>query len=270
MEVGKCINCGTEIQQNFCANCGQRTGVKRITLREGWNDFWARIYGFDGMFASTLRDLTIRPGDAARAYIGGNRARYYGPVGYFFLMVTIFLLLLDIFNVDGAEFFQQAGKSSGLGPEIKSGSEQEKTMQLIFQFMTDNMKIIFFAMIPFQAFFTRYLFFRKSGLNFIENSILPFYTNGHVYWISIAAVIIYKTTGVFLSNSISTIISTFYLGYAYANFFSYQARWKAFIKGIASYYFALFAFMIIAFIILISLIILFPEMREIFKPMKQG
>lgn len=262
-----CINCGEPVSGKFCGHCGQRTGVKRITFREGCKDFWARIYGFDGMFPRTLRDLTMRPGEAARAYIGGNRAKYYGPVGYFFLMVTVFLLLLDLLNINGVEFFKQMGQT-GFTPEVKSGSQQEKTTELMFQFMTDNMKIIFFAMIPIQAFFARYLFFRKSGFNFMENAILPLYTSGHVYWLSIITIIIYKTTGVFLRNSVGTIVSTLYVGYSYSNLFNYQPKWKSFIKGIATYYISLVAFIIIAMVILVSLIIIFPEVREVFKYLK--
>jgi hypothetical protein len=265
--MNQCINCQAETAGKFCANCGQRISVKRITFREGWNDFWARIYGFDGMFPNTLRDLTIRPGEAARTYIAGNRARYYGPVGYFFLMLTVFLLLLDLLSMDGVEFFKEMGKSS-FSEEIKSGSPQEKVVQVIFQFMTDYMKVIFFAMIPVQAFYSRYLFFRKSGYNFVENMILPLYATGHVYWLSIITVIIFKLSGVFLRNNVGAIISTCYIGYAYANLFAYQPKWKGFLKGIATYYFSLVTFMLIAFAALLTLIYFFPDIKAVFQPLK--
>jgi Protein of unknown function (DUF3667) len=91
--MNQCINCHAETTGKFCSNCGQRMTVKRITFREGWNDFWARIYGFDGMFPNTLRDLTVRPGKASQLVIDGNRVKYYGPVGYFFLMITLLCLV---------------------------------------------------------------------------------------------------------------------------------------------------------------------------------
>lgn len=107
-----CINCQQEVSDNYCSHCGQRTHVKRISLREGWNDFWARVYGFDGMFPNTLRDLTLRPGVAARIFISGNRVKYYGPVGYFFLMITVFLLLLDLLNIELADFLKEMGTTT--------------------------------------------------------------------------------------------------------------------------------------------------------------
>jgi len=60
-----------------------------------YHDFQARIYGLDGMFPRTLRDVTLRPGQASRTFIQGNRVKYYGPVGYFFLMITVLLLLMN-------------------------------------------------------------------------------------------------------------------------------------------------------------------------------
>lgn len=267
MESTKCINCEQVIENNFCSHCGQRAGVKRITFREGWNDFWARIYGFDGMFPNTLRDLTVRPGIASRTFINGNRVKYYGPVGYFFLMITVFLLLLDLVNIEMADFLKEMGKNS-FQEEIKSGSQQELMTQKMFQFMSDNFKLIFFGMIPIQAFYARYIFFRKSNLNYVENAVLPLYTAGHVYWISIVTVLVYKFSGVFLRNTIGTIISTIYIGFSYSNLYSYQPKWKAFVKGLGVYYLALVTFLIIGFAILIALIFLVPSVREIFKPLK--
>lgn len=257
----KCINCQQEVSDKYCACCGQRTQVKRITLREGWNDFWARIYGFDGMFPNTLRDLTLRPGVASRTFISGNRVKYYGPVGYFFLMITVFLLLLDLLNIELADFLKEMGTTT-YQPEIKSGSNQEAVTLKIFQFMSDNYKLLFFGMIPIQAFYARYVFFRKSELNFVENTVLPFYTAGHIYWLSIITVLIYKFTGVFMRNTVGTIISTFYIGYSYGNLFSYQPKWKAFVKGLGVYFLSLFTFIVLGMLVAAGLILFVPAIRE--------
>jgi Protein of unknown function (DUF3667) len=267
MEIKTCINCQQEVQNNFCSHCAQRTEVKRITFREGWNDFWARVYGFDGMFPRTIRDLTIRPGKATRLFIEGNRIKYYGPVGYCFLMITVFILLLEILNIDMVAFLKEMGKM-GLQPEVKAGSNQEILQQKIFQFMSDNFKLISFTMIPFQAFFARYLFFRKSGFNYLENSVLPFYTTGHIYWISLVTVIVYKISGIFLRSSVGTIISTIYIGFAYTNLFSYQPKWKSFLKGLGVYYLSLLSMLLVFALLFVAAIMLFPGVREMLKPLK--
>ncbi len=267
MEAIKCINCGSDTTSKFCPECGQRTGVKRITFREGWNDFWARVYGFDGMFPNTLRDLTIKPGKASQLFIDGNRIKYYGPIGYFFLMITLLYLVGSLLDITIVEFMKSAGKSMSV-TQAKAGSEQEKFGEMIVQYISDNLKLVTFLSIPLQAFTSRYLFFRKSNLNYFEHTILPFYVQGHIYWLSIFSLIIFSLSGTFMNAVISAFISLAYFGYGYADLFTYQSKVKAFFKGIGVYLTSQLLLMILLFFLLIAAILLFPEVREMFKPIK--
>lgn len=63
-----CINCSKEIDSVFCPHCGQKNPIKKITIANIWSDFLSSVYGFDGMFPRTLKDLTIRLGEDARSY----------------------------------------------------------------------------------------------------------------------------------------------------------------------------------------------------------
>jgi hypothetical protein len=263
-----CINCQQEVSGTYCPNCGQRSTVKRITFREGWNDFWSRVYGFDGMFPRTLRDLTIRPGVAARKFIDGNRIQYYGPVGYFFLMVTLFLIVASMLGIDIKEFY--SASQSTLVPKPKPGSGQEEFNKMVMDFVADNTRILAFAMIPFNALASRYLLFRKSGMNYLEHMVMPFYLTGHIYWLNIASLILYKLTSSFFLHFATAPVSFFYFAYAYTTFIGYQAKWKSFIKGLLVYGIGMFFFIIAISIISISLVILLvylnPEAFEMLRP----
>lgn len=263
--MAKCINCEAETSNNFCSHCGQRSTVKRITLREGWNDFWARIYGFDGMFPRTLRDLTIRPGKASYLFIKGNRVKYYGPVGYFFLMITLLYLVGSLLDVSITEFMRSTSKATNFAPP-KAGSDQEKFAETIIQFISNNLKLITFLFIPTQAFISRYLFFRKSDLTYVEHTILPFYTHGHIYWISILSVILYGSFGTFISGIMSMLLTVSYFGFAYSDLFSYQSKVKAFIKGIGVYLTSQLLLMVVFVVVLIILIKTNPAIYDMLKP----
>ncbi len=260
-----CINCGDRIAGNYCLNCGQRVSVKRITFREGWNDFWARIYGFDGMFPRTLRDLTIRPGTATRRYLDGNRVAYYGPVGYFFLMITLLYLVASLLDISIVDFLRNAG-SSNLQPVPKQGSGQEKLMQSTFELVSDNLKLVSFIVIPIQAFCSRFLFFRKSGLNFTEHTVLPFYGLGHLYWLSIASLFIHAITGNFLPNWIQIVVAILYFSYAYSDLFQNQSRLRAMAKGFGIYISTQLLFGLLVAVIVIFIILFNPEVYEMIKP----
>jgi predicted RNA-binding Zn-ribbon protein involved in translation (DUF1610 family) len=255
-----CINCNQESTGNFCPNCGQRTITRRITFREGWNDFWARIYGFDGMFPRTLRDLTIRPGVATRKFIEGNRVLYYGPVGYFFLMITLMLLLYDLMGISFLDVMKATGQSMSTGePQTQN---QAVFMQKALQAISDNIKLFFFAWIPFQAFASRYIFFRKANLNFIEHTLLPLYVMGHNLWMNIVLGAIYAINGQYYTW-IPSLISFLYFGFAYSTMMTYQSRVKAFFKGIGvwliSYVLFILSFMILALLIVLLVGLINPE-----------
>ena len=266
MEIVKCINCGLEVSAKFCSHCGQPNPPKKITLANMWVDFQSRIYGFDGMFPRTLRDLTIRPGKASLAFINGNRVKYYGPVGYFFLMITLLYLISSILDVPLIELLKSANKATNFNTTPKAGSGQEKFAEIILKYITDNLKLVSFLFIPVQAFCSRFVFFRKSKKNYLQHFVLPFYVQGHIYWLSILSVTLYSVFGFFLSGGISILLSTGYLGYAYADFFSYQSKVKVFLKGIGVYLFSQVLLMVLFSIVLLILLKTNPAIYEMLKP----
>jgi hypothetical protein len=264
-----CINCGTEAGGKFCPNCGQRLTVRRITFKEWWTELWLLLSGFDGLFLRTLRELTVRPGFVARQYILGNRVRTYGPVSYFFLMITLFLLLMTMMNIDMLDFINE--RKEMLTPyAIKSGSGQERFMKLVIDFVSRNMKVIAFLNVPFHAFAARYLMFRKSGLNFMENMVMPFYLMGHLYWLSIVTVFVYFYTNSYLFATAVGILSVLYYGYGYATLIDYQPKWKSFLKGIGVYVGGQITLMVVAGIIAVIVIVILaytrPDMLEMIRP----
>jgi hypothetical protein len=258
-----CINCKAEVTENFCPHCGQRTSVKRMSLKESWLDFWSRVYGFDGMLPRTLTDLTVRPGVAAKRFIDGNRVMYYGPVGYFFLMITVCLLFFSMIGVDFFEF------TKGMQSSLPTSDQATKMTERIQRFVSDNIKIFAFLIIPFQAFAAKYLYFRKSGYNFLEHAVLPLYIAGHLFWVTMVDGVIYKLTG-HASLVTNTIIGTLYLGYGYSTMMTYQSRLRTFIKGVflsvtSQLLFFVF-FMIVAAIAIPLTYWLSPETFEMLRP----
>lgn len=261
-----CVNCSTEGEGKFCSNCGQRLQVRRLTWKEGWHDFWARIYGFDGMFPRTFKDLTVRPGFASREFIRGNRARYYGPVGYFFLMITCFLLLLSMIGLNYVDYLKSMQEAL---PIQQEENELNRTTRA---FVADNLKLISFLVIPFQAFVARYLFFRKLGLNFIEHSVLPFYITGHWYWFQMVEAIYFNFTRSSIGSLWQGLFMAFYMGFGYMSFAPLQPKWKTFLKGFFIYITSFFGFMFALFVIMIIAIIVIglidPSALDSIRPSK--
>jgi hypothetical protein len=248
-----CQNCSSESEGKFCPACGQRIDVKRITFREGWFDFWARIYGFDSMFPRTMRDLTLRPGVAAKRYIQGNRAMYYGPVGYYFLMITLMLLAASLLGIDFNE--AMLGRTRDLGTGVPEGSPLSER-QLEFQLLVlNNFRIFSFLLVFFYTLWLR-VFYRKSGYNILEHSVMPFFTMGHLYWLTIFDFILMAAFGKGLHMGFSMAISLLYFAYGAMTLYDYQSRVKVVLKAILAYVMGLMTFAVFIAVFTVIFILL--------------
>lgn len=255
-ESGKCKSCGSPVVGKFCSDCGQRSNVKRITLREGWNDFWSRVYGFDGMFPRTLRDLTLRPGHAARTFINGNRVMYYAPVGYFFFMISLYLLVMSMLSIDPIELTREATSNIATA---KPGSGQEEFNTSMAHWLNDNQRLVSFLFIPIQVLWLVALF-RKSALNFLEHSVMVLYTQGHVQWISIVFLFVFKFTGYFPDFSLLLLFQFVYFCVASVQLYDMYKPVSAVLRAIFSQILFLISLILTISVIIAVVIALNPEM----------
>jgi hypothetical protein len=118
-----CVNCRAAVSTPHCGECGQPNPPKKLNFTVFLKEFQTRIYGFDGMFLRSVRDLTVIPGEVASQFIQGNRVRYMGPVGYFFLVLTLSLLTMQLFEVD---LYALSTTNSAL---LTDETEQQKIFQ---------------------------------------------------------------------------------------------------------------------------------------------
>jgi hypothetical protein len=257
----KCINCGEEVNSAYCPSCGQKNPPKKLNLLTLYGDFQARIYGFDGMFPRTLTDLTVRPGQATKAYIEGNRVRYYGPVGYFFLMITVYLLLASILNIDLVTFTKASMPDFG----ASQSEGQQQLYDFMMKTMNDSLRISSFIMALLIGFFS-WLFFRKSGYNFIENAILIFYVNGHILWLSILSLITYKAAAWTVDYNLQLLITIVFTVYAFVDFYRHQNRVKVILKGLLVFATSYLFLILIAIGMMIVYLINNPDELEKMKP----
>lgn len=253
-----CINCGSEVSSAYCPSCGQRHPPKKISLLNLYHDFQSRVYGFDGMFPRTLRDLTIRPGKVATAYIAGNRVKYVGPVGYFFVMLTIFILLLGILDID---FYELSQASSPFG-KTTTTQQQEEGAQMVVKMFSDNLRIFQFILIPLVAFWYK-IFFRKSGYSYLEMMVPSFFFYGHLEILGIVNEVVFYFTGNTF-NSLFFPLQFIYFGFASMDIFGKGIG--NFSKGMLVFLFSFIVFIILIGLFVFGLLLTNPEFMEKMKP----
>ena len=94
---GTCLNCGSQIDGRFCADCGQPANIHR-TLGHMVAEVLRGIFNLDTRAWKTLPLLLFRPGTLTRSYIHGQRARYISPLAMFLLSVFTMFVVFGFTN----------------------------------------------------------------------------------------------------------------------------------------------------------------------------
>jgi hypothetical protein len=75
-----CLNCATNVQLEYCPECGQREIDPDPTLREFAHELAEEFLHWDGKLVTTFRALLLKPGLLTQEYLGGRRVRYISPL----------------------------------------------------------------------------------------------------------------------------------------------------------------------------------------------
>jgi len=89
-----CINCDKEHVENYCPNCGERNGVKKITLSSILQDTFVSVTDMDKGFLFNFKTLIIDPQRITFDYINGKRKGILNPISFLILSVTFYLVVI--------------------------------------------------------------------------------------------------------------------------------------------------------------------------------
>lgn len=159
-ESNNCLNCGRNVLENFCPNCGQKATTHRYSIKHFIvHDLIHGLWYLESGILITIKKLFTKPGHSIRAFIQGKR------VGYF-SFITLLLIILGITHfID--EYTQV--KLADLMPEDGKGAINE-----IEALSKAYPKTVLLLTIPFYSIFS-FLWFRKAKLNLTEHFVLNSY-----------------------------------------------------------------------------------------------
>ncbi|MDJ0916387.1 MAG: DUF3667 domain-containing protein [Woeseiaceae bacterium] len=123
-----CLNCGAPLRGQYCAQCGQRSQSRLISLWELISDAFGDLFELDSRLWKTLGPLLIRPGRLTADYLQGKRARFMPPFRTYLVLSLLFFVVaffdpredLAILYVDESVPEQSAGAG-----ENSDASEEE-------------------------------------------------------------------------------------------------------------------------------------------------
>lgn len=209
-----CKNCGNVIHIKYCSYCGQEPVKGRLNLKEMARKFVEGFTHVDTGVFRLINKLTVNPGEVVRVYIEGKRKKYYSPVKYLVLVITLSALLTLHYERYDIPF----------EPKFSSASELDDIAE--HQYFNHNYyKYVLFISIPIASLVT-WIVFRKSGHNLSENLVLNTYILSQVillHTILITPLIIYSSSFDDWIISIYMFLAAGYMLWAYITFF--KGKW---------------------------------------------
>ncbi len=174
-----CLNCANNYDSAFCDVCGQNAATRRFGTKEWRQKLLHKTPNGGSGFLLTLKTLLIRPGDAIREYLQGQRKLLLSPFSYMLILCGLYIAV--------SQFFE---------PPVKL-TKSLTTLQESLQYIEANYtKLIVIAMIIPMTLAT-YLTYFKSGFNLTEHCVLNAYLMAQLLIVDIILVVLTATN---LSN----------------------------------------------------------------------
>ena len=132
-----CENCGTPVDDQYCATCGQSTSTIDLPVVDFVRDMASEALGLDSRVRRTLLPLLFKPGQVPRDYVEGHRARFVPPVrlyllASFFMFVVLSFSEFQVSNVEvgGRQVTVDSIATRGLADTVTAAdAEADSTSQ---------------------------------------------------------------------------------------------------------------------------------------------
>jgi hypothetical protein len=171
-----CKNCDAEITGKFCANCGQKAELHRITVKHVLHDLFHAFTHADKGVLLLTKQLFTRPGIVAKEYIQGRRKKYFNPLSFLVLTMALSAWLSYKSGYFEAMSTQPRGaRKSGISNVIKVDPKMARQAN---KTNIEDHKIVGLVLITPLIAFLSWILFRRSGYTYAENFVLAAFIFG--------------------------------------------------------------------------------------------
>jgi len=164
-----CKNCDATLSGNFCANCGQKADIHRITFKHFLHEFFHAFTHTDKGILLLMKALVTRPGYVAREYLDGKRKKYFNPLSFLVIITSIYAY------ISFKSGYFQALTVNSMNTSREGRSINGTVARLImesFELSNNNGRVIALFLTPVLISLFSWLFFIRSKNNLSENLVL--------------------------------------------------------------------------------------------------
>lgn len=227
-----CKNCKTEVNQNFCPNCGIPITLPRISGRYIFKEITS-VLNFDKGILLTIKELLIRPGQNIKSFIHEDRNRLVKPLIFIIICSLIYTVAQQLLH------FEHDYVNNG-------GLEESSAVIIINEWIQKHYGYANILMAIFIAMWIK-LFFRKYNYNFFEILILLCFVMGIGMLVYMIFGIVESVTEISVLH-FGGIIGLAYASWAIGQFFD-KTKKVNYLKGFLSYLLGMITFIFVATIL---------------------
>ena len=202
-----CLNCGAQVADAYCPQCGQKKSTKRFSLKNViTDDFIKGVLELDKGLFYTIKELMVNPGHSIRQYVAGKRVNHYNYFTLILVVVAIDVMILGYAPTKMSQFY---------GP-----MKDENFLAMVDKLTTEYAKILVFCTIPLYSIASK-LFFGKANQNFAEHLVANSYrAAGEMLLSVILSVCMVFIEDIDTLRIVSSVLSVIIIGYS--TWFYYQ------------------------------------------------
>ncbi|WP_353484164.1 DUF3667 domain-containing protein [Haliscomenobacter sp.] len=226
-----CKNCQTEVNLNYCPECGQPVSLNRINGHYVIHEIVEVLICEKGILY-TIRELLTRPGENIRHFLTENRSRLVKPIIFILVTSLLYTLVNHFFHIEEGYVQFDLGTKSSIG--------------IIFKWIQHDYGYANIIMGIFIAIWIK-IFFRKYDYNFYEILILLCFVMGIAMLIFTFFALFQGLTKINLMQ-IAGFLGVAYCTWAIGQFFD-KKKPVNFVKAFASYMLGLITFTLTAILL---------------------
>lgn len=177
-----CPNCGTALGDRFCGHCGQkRPDRDDLTMRAMLGHVADEILSADSKLLVTLRSLCLAPGELARDWFDGKRARWVAPLRLYLMMSALFYFgAYELTQTETNAPMLDTIEKTVRETRVMSPADARANAAAHFEFLSTAAS---FTGVLTQALFAL-LFLRSARRTYVEHLVAMFYCTAAVWGFS--------------------------------------------------------------------------------------
>ena len=194
-----CLNCGVELQGEFCHACGQKAASGHLGMHDFVHEATHEFLHLDGKILQTVKLLVAKPGELTRQFLAGRRARFISPVRLYLTFSLIFFTLAAVLPRGTSQIAQIQGDVNRLEGDTEferrlvAGMQkaQKEGKRLTDEILHDLPKVAFVLM-PIFGLLT-WAFYRRQQRYYIPHLYYAIHFHAFFFLVMSVSVLLSRT-----------------------------------------------------------------------------